>query len=105
MRSFLVAVQFLTRLPVPGGSRPAEAAVLARAAIFFPLVGAGIGLYTAGIVRALGLTWPLPVAVVVALAAEAILTGALHEDAVADFCDAFGGAADREGIWRILKDS
>lgn len=105
MRALLVAVQFLTRLPVPGGRVAPDSATLSRAAVFFPLVGAGIGLFTAGVVRGAAHLWPLPVAVVAALAAEALLTGALHEDAVADFCDAFGGGRDRAGIRRILGDS
>lgn len=105
MRALLVAIQFLTRLPVPGGQAPPDPITLSRAAVFFPLVGAGIGLVTAGIVWGAAHLWPLPVAVVAALAAEALLTGALHEDAVADFCDAFGGGRDRAGIRRILADS
>jgi len=43
--------------------------------------------------------------VVLGLIFEAVLTGGLHEDAVADFCDAFGGGWTREDILRILKDS
>jgi adenosylcobinamide-GDP ribazoletransferase len=45
------------------------------------------------------------VAVGLALAAEALVTGAFHEDAVADFCDAFGGGWSRDDVIRILKDS
>jgi adenosylcobinamide-GDP ribazoletransferase len=105
MRALWVSVQFLTRLPVPGAARPAEPAMLRRAALLFPLVGAGIGLATAAMVWAASRVWPLPVAVVLALAGEALLTGALHEDAVADSCDAFGGGRTREDILRILKDS
>lgn len=105
MRALLVAVQFLTRLPVPGGRDPADSATLSRATVFFPLVGGGVGLVTATVLWAAAHLLPLPVAVVVALAAEALLTGALHEDAVADFCDAFGGGRDRAGILRILADS
>jgi len=51
------------------------------------------------------MVWPAWVAVLLALAVEALLTGALHEDGVADFCDAFGGGWAREDIERILKDS
>jgi adenosylcobinamide-GDP ribazoletransferase len=105
MRAFLTAVQFLTRLPVPGGGNPVDPATLARAPVFFPLVGAAIGLFTAGALEAVARGWPLPVAVAAALAAEALLTGALHEDAVADFCDAFGGGTDAADIHRILADS
>ena len=51
-------------------------------------------------------TWfPLPVAVLLALCARLFLTGALHEDGLADFFDGFGGGRDREGILRIMKDS
>jgi adenosylcobinamide-GDP ribazoletransferase len=44
-------------------------------------------------------------AVIVALSLEAWLTGALHEDGVADFCDAFGGGWTRERTLAILADS
>ncbi|NJS15675.1 MAG: adenosylcobinamide-GDP ribazoletransferase [Sphingopyxis sp.] len=40
-----------------------------------------------------------------ALAVEARLTGAFHEDAVADFCDAFGGGMTPDDVRRIMKDS
>ena len=52
-----------------------------------------------------GRFWPIGLAVVIGLAFEALLTGAFHEDAVADFCDAFGGGWTRDDILRILKDS
>ena len=42
---------------------------------------------------------------VIALILKLILTGALHEDGLADFCDGFGGGHDKEGILRIMKDS
>lgn len=43
--------------------------------------------------------------VVLALLARVLLTGALHEDGLADFCDGFGGGHDRESTLRIMKDS
>ncbi|MGI4731868.1 MAG: adenosylcobinamide-GDP ribazoletransferase [Janthinobacterium lividum] len=104
----LLAVQFLTRLPVPPLARltPDQARDgLARATGWLPLVGACIGVVTAGVLAAARLVWPITVAVPVALAAEAWLTGAFHEDAVADFCDAFGGHASGDEARRILKDS
>lgn len=104
----LLAVQFLTRLPVPPLARlsPDQARDgLARAMAWLPAVGSLIGLVTAGVFAAAGLVWPLPVAALVALAAEALLTGAFHEDAVADFCDAFGGTARGAEALRIMKDS
>ncbi len=104
----LLAVQFLTRLPVPGLDRlNGEEARdgLARAMAWFPLVGAGIGAVTAAVFAAAGLLWPPVVAALLALAVEALLTGAFHEDAVADFCDAFGGTARGSDALRIMRDS
>jgi adenosylcobinamide-GDP ribazoletransferase len=44
-------------------------------------------------------------AVLLAIVVELLVTGAFHEDAFADFCDAFGGGWSKEDILRILKDS
>lgn len=102
--AFATAVQFLTRIPLPS-SEHASSAALRRAPAYFPLVGALIGLSTAVVLGAASLLWPTWLAVIVALAVEARLTGALHEDALADFCDAFGGGWTRDDVLRILKDS
>jgi len=104
-RDLQIAAAFLTRLPI----RPPEPAglpVLARAARCFPLVGMGIGLiggavYATGIGLALP---PLPAAVV-AVAVLVLLTGALHEDGLADTADGFGGGGDRDHKLRIMRDS
>lgn len=104
----LLAVQFLTRLPVPGLDALPEAQVqqaLRRAPVWFPMVGTLVGCMTAAVLFAANLLWALPVAVLLALAFEAWMTGAFHEDAVADFCDAMGGSRDRETTMRIMKDS
>jgi adenosylcobinamide-GDP ribazoletransferase len=104
----VLAVQFLTRLPVPGtaGLTGDQVALgLVRAVGWFPLVGALVGAITASIAMAASGLWPAVIAVVIALAVEARLTGAFHEDAVADFCDAFGGGLTADDTRRILKDS
>lgn len=104
----VLAVQFLTRIPVRGtvGLSGEQVAIgLVRAVGWFPLVGAGVGAITAGFALAAASLWPLWVAVLIALAVEARLTGAFHEDAVADFCDAFGGGHSAEDVRRIMKDS
>ncbi|MEO9598894.1 adenosylcobinamide-GDP ribazoletransferase [Parasphingorhabdus sp.] len=104
----LLAVQFLTRLPVPGlrGLTAEQARYgLSRSVIWFPLVGALVGLATAAVLVGSAHIWPRAIAVIVALVVEARLTGAFHEDAVADFCDAFGGGHDVESTQRIMKDS
>lgn len=104
----LLAVQFLTRLPVPILARlRAEQAAegLARALAWLPPVGSLIGAVTALVFVGAQAFWPVWVAAVLALIVEALLTGAFHEDAVADFCDAFGGTASGERALAIMKDS
>ena len=105
---FWAAVQFLTRIPVPAtwladlnDDRPR----LQLATVYFPLVGSLIGLATATTIWAASHIWPIWLAVVVGLIAEALLTGALHEDALADCCDALGGGWTRADVLRILDDS
>jgi adenosylcobinamide-GDP ribazoletransferase len=108
IRAFLTSVQFLTRIPVPGGmtrdlsTYPED---IQRGLKYFPLIGGGIGAITAAALLAFAFVLPFPVAVLAALGVEALVTGAFHEDAVADFFDAFGGGWTREDVLRILKDS
>jgi adenosylcobinamide-GDP ribazoletransferase len=104
----LLALQFLTRVPVPLLDRLEGAQVqtgLVKAVGWFPLIGTLIGAVTAAAVLLFAQFLPLAVAVILALIVEARLTGAFHEDAVADFCDAFGGGYTAEDVRRIMKDS
>jgi adenosylcobinamide-GDP ribazoletransferase len=105
LRELRVATGFLTRLPVRWpDAAPADA--LARSMRIFPLVGAGIGL-AAGLAWSLALWLGMPplVAALLALAAQALLTGALHEDGLADVADGFGGGRDRDRTLEIMRDS
>ncbi len=104
-RAFITAIEFLTQLPLSSPAIPKTQAVLRRCPRYFPLVGAIIGVFTAACAGVFSTVWPTWLAALVALAAEARLTGALHEDAVADFCDAFGGGWTRDDVFTILKDS
>ncbi len=101
------ALAFLTRLPLlPPPPEPDRPPDLARATRAMPLVGAAIGLGGGAVYwlsGALGLT--PAIAGLLAVAATLLLTGALHEDGLADSFDAFGSQASREDILRILKDS
>ena len=51
------------------------------------------------------LVLPWPVAVISAIIVRLLITGALHEDGLADFLDGFGGGGDRDRILAIMKDS
>jgi adenosylcobinamide-GDP ribazoletransferase len=99
------AVALLTRAPV--GRAPISAAARGWAAAWFPLVGLGLGALGAGVLHLAAPRLGGLVAAALAVAAVALVTGALHEDGLADTADALGGAApgDRERLFAILKDS
>jgi adenosylcobinamide-GDP ribazoletransferase len=105
LRALGVAIAFLTRLPVPNSIHQLAPGDLQRATSWFPLVGALVGLITAALAVFLDTHLPFGVALLIALLVEARLTGAFHEDAVADAFDAFGGGFSRERVLEILKDS
>jgi adenosylcobinamide-GDP ribazoletransferase len=104
LRLFLIALQFLTRVPVPGwvGWRADWMNASAR---HFPAVGLLVGAFGALVLWAAAHLWPAPVAVALAMAATVWLTGAFHEDGLADTCDGLGGAVSRERALAIMKDS
>jgi len=100
-----LAIGLLTRLPVP---HPASVAPdsMARAQRAFPFVGALIGLAVGLIDRGLlGIGIPALAAAALTLGASAALTGALHEDGLADVGDGFGGGRDRVTKLSIMRDS
>jgi adenosylcobinamide-GDP ribazoletransferase len=105
----LLAIQFLTRLPVSRWIPTLDNAQLrlglSRAVGWFPAVGGLVGCIGAGLALIGEAFWPRAVAVVLMLIVEARLTGAFHEDAVADFCDGMGGGQTPERVREIMKDS
>lgn len=104
----LLALQFLTRIPVPQLARLTQEQAndgLARAMAWLPPVGTIIGGITATTFVVASQIWPPVIAALLALVVEALLTGFFHEDAVADFCDAFGGVAQGERAMQIMHDS
>jgi adenosylcobinamide-GDP ribazoletransferase len=108
LRLFLVALQFYSRLPVTGrlaawlGHDPGW---LAPATRYFPLIGIVVAGLSATVYALCGLLLPHPVALVAAIAAGLMLTGAFHEDGFADYCDAMGGHHSRERLLEIMRDS
>ena len=102
---FKTATAFLTRLPMPHPHGP-QPQNFVRAHRMFPVVGALIGV-AVGLI-CLGLRYlgvPDLAAAALALGASAILTGALHEDGLADIADGFGGGRDRAAKLEIMRDS
>ena len=109
LKSFRLAAAFLTRLPIPL-SPPDESAGtedrgLLDALPWFPLVGALIGLATGALALLAAQILPSPIAALLALSAQVLLTGGLHEDGLADVADGFGGGRDRERKLAIMRDS
>ncbi len=101
---FAVAVQFLTRLPMPPmpGYR---AEWLSSSVRYFPLVGVLVGIINVGVWWLAGRWLPTAVSVGVMLAASLLVTGAFHEDGFADSCDGFGGGTTAARVLEIMKDS
>lgn len=103
-----IALAFLTRLPVspPPPSEAASAGYLARSTAMFPLVGAGIGLVAAlAFLGAHGLGLPVLAGAFIAVGVGVLVTGALHEDGLADVADGLGGGRTRDDRLRIMRDS
>jgi len=103
MKRFLIALQFLTILPVKIKSE-IDKKDFGKSLSYFPLVGAIIGiLLFLSLVLFMGL--PHMVRVVLILIASIIITGGIHLDGFADTCDAFYGAKSKEETLRIMRDS
>jgi adenosylcobinamide-GDP ribazoletransferase len=101
VNGLLGAVQFLTRVPV----HTKAAVPHDRVVPWMPFVGALIGAAVGGIAVGLGHLVPSAVAAIVAIAAGLLITGAFHEDGLADVADAFAGGTTPERRLEILKDS
>ncbi|MGF1475182.1 MAG: adenosylcobinamide-GDP ribazoletransferase [Geminicoccaceae bacterium] len=100
--SFKLAIVFLTRLPIRFAQTPPP---FEDSLVFFPLVGALIGAIAGGVFVAasvIGLPgWPAAVA---AVAAGLLVTGALHEDGLADTVDGWGASEPKRAL-EIMRDS
>lgn len=100
----LAAALFLTRLPLGRWARYSDEQ-LNHSSRYFSLVGAGVGIVGAAVLSTAAVVLPLPVAVILSVVATVLATGALHEDGLADTCDALGGGTTPEKVFRILEDS
>ena len=104
LRSFVLLLQFFTRLPLPW-QIPFQEGMLSRAIIWLPLVGLVIGGINA-LAYMLGSVMAGPVAgVFFAMGANLFLTGAFHLDGLADTCDGIYSSRKRERMLEIMKDS
>ena len=114
LRHYLLAIQFFTRIPVTGrlatwvGYSPE---MLRASAAHFPgvgvLVGGLVAVLSAVLLVFLPQTSPLSPLVTAVLGTifSVMLTGAFHEDGLADIADGLGGSQNRERALEIMKDS
>jgi cobalamin 5'-phosphate synthase/cobalamin synthase len=105
----IAATAFLTRLPMPRGLR-FGAADVGRSTVFFPLVGALIGVLQAVAylffqTAARDDVWRSSLTAILLVAVGVFATGALHLDGLADMADGFGGGRDKESALKIMRDS
>lgn len=102
-RYFLTAVMFFTRIPVKlNGFQETHLNPSTR---FFPLVGILVGLVGALVFWVCDSVLPIEIAVLISMVATILLTGAFHEDGLADAIDGLGGGWTREQVLTIMVDS
>jgi adenosylcobinamide-GDP ribazoletransferase len=104
MKLFFTALMFYTRIPVPK-STGYSAENLNKATRFFPLIGWIVGGLGGATIYGASYVLPFNVAIIAGLVLMVLVTGAFHEDALADFCDGFGGGYNKTQILDIMKDS
>lgn len=105
MKSLLVALQFLTPIPVRLDSL--EPKDLARSLRYFPVIGLFIGVCLA-LIKTLAfgpLNFSAMVTATLVLLALTALSGGLHLDGLSDMCDGFYAGKSRENIVRVMRDS
>ncbi|MET0534676.1 MAG: adenosylcobinamide-GDP ribazoletransferase, partial [Steroidobacter sp.] len=103
LRLLLTAVQYFTRLPMPSWVGH-SAEQLRGSARYFSLVGILVGGVGAFALWATSSIFPTPLPAILSTAITIFLTGAFHEDGLADTFDGLGGGATRERALEIMKD-
>ena len=103
MRKFFVALQFLTIFPLK--IRDIEEQELGQSLVYFPVVGAIIGLISVFSLFIFSSILPSSTTNVLILIILMFITGAIHLDGFADTCDGFYAGKDKENILQIMRDS
>lgn len=100
-----LSVGLLTRIPVSPGRVPVDG-WLHRSCRWFPLVGAMVGGFAAAVLCLSTLVGvPGEATAILSVAGAILMTGAIHEDGLADVADGFAGGRTREDRLRIMRDS
>ncbi len=100
----VLALQFLTRLPL-GHNVPFSNAAFAASVRYYPLIGLLIGGLVAAVYVASGQLFPHSISIILSTVMGLLLTGAFHEDGLADMFDGIGGGQNAAQSLVIMKDS
>jgi adenosylcobinamide-GDP ribazoletransferase len=103
LRLLLTAVQYFTRIRVPDWVGHAQER-LTGAIRYFPAVGVLVGACAAAVLWLTAQIFPAPLPAILSTVITVMLTGAIHEDGLADTFDGLGGGATRERALEIMKD-
>ena len=103
-QAFWLALGFLTRIPMLARIDYSQQ-LMNQSSLYFPVVGLLLGALYAALYTGLALAWPPLICLVLVLCFHLWLTGAFHEDGLADSADALGGGYTLEARLRIMKDS
>lgn len=98
------ALIFFTRLPIWKCANPPQSAYK-DVVVYWPYVGWIGGTLAAVVMKGCSIFMPWIVALLLAIVCRLRLTGALHEDGLADYCDGFGCGGGKSRILGIMKDS
>jgi len=101
---FFTALRFYTRLPAPSWVGHNDE-YLTKATRYLPVIGWVVGFISAIVFWGAAYLFSAPLGVLFSMVASILVTGAFHEDGLADVCDGFGGGWTKEKILAIMKDS
>lgn len=104
IKIFFTALMFYTRLPCPKWTNH-EPDMLNKASRYFPLIGWIVGAIMAFVFQVTFLLFDSTIAILMSMLSGVLVTGAFHEDGLADAYDGFGGGWTKLKILDIMKDS
>jgi adenosylcobinamide-GDP ribazoletransferase len=104
MRRYIIALQFLTIIPLPWTIHT-DAKSLGRSTALFPVAGLTIGALLAGLNWLISPLLERSLCDAILIAALTVLTGGLHLDGLADVCDGLAARGDRQRFLAVMKDS
>ena len=104
MKHIAAALTFFTRIPIWKWTEIPQK-YYSSVVVFWPMTGWVTGGLTGLLLWLAAQVFPMLPAVIIALTGRILLTGGLHEDGLADFCDGFGGGTGKDRILAIMKDS